>query len=248
MQIEWWTLAFQTVNVLVLIGLLGWFLFRPVAELVARRQERANKLLADAAAAREQANEARTDLERARANITAERDVLITDARKAAEIERRALLAQANEEVVKLRAEASAAASRDRAAIEKQLIDRTRDLVLDVARRLLGRVPRAAAVDVFLAGLIEQVQMLSPRERAAFTQVGEENGSLEVVTAEPLSMADAGHIREVITQALGGKPALVFRTDPALIAGIELHSHHAVIRNSWRGDLDHIREELNACQ
>lgn len=248
MQIEWWTLAFQTVNVLVLIGLLGWFLFRPVAELVARRQERANKLLADAAAAREQANEARTDLERARANITAERDVLITDARKAAEIERRALLAQANEEVVKLRAEASAAASRDRAAIEKQLIDRTRDLVLDIARRLLGRAPHAAAVDVFLAGLIQQVQMLSPQERAAFTQEGEKNGSNEVVTAEPLSTADASHIRDAIAQALGGGPALVFRTDPAVIAGIELHSRHAVIRNSWRGDLDRIREELNACQ
>jgi F-type H+-transporting ATPase subunit b len=75
MQIEWWTLAFQTVNVLVLIGLLGWFLFRPVTELIARRQEHANKLLADAAAARKQADETRADLERARANTTAERDV-----------------------------------------------------------------------------------------------------------------------------------------------------------------------------
>jgi F-type H+-transporting ATPase subunit b len=248
MQIEWWTLAFQTVNVLVLIGLLGWFLFRPVAELVARRQEHANKLLADAAAAREQANETRADLERARANITGERDVLISDARKAAEIERRALLTQANEEIAKLRAEASAAASRDRVAMEKTLIDRTRDLVLDIARRLLGRAPHAAAMDVFLAGLIQQMQMLSPQERAAFTQQGEENGSLEVVTAEPLSTSDASHIQDAIAQALGGKAALVFRTDPVVIAGIELHSPHAVIRNSWRGDLDRIREELNACQ
>jgi F-type H+-transporting ATPase subunit b len=173
---------------------------------------------------------------------------LIADARKAAEIERRALLVQANEEIAKLRAEASAAASRDRVAMEKTLIDRTRDLVLDIARRLLGRVPRAAAVDVFLAGLIEQVQMLSPQERAAFTQGGEENGSLEVVTAELLSTADVSHIQDAIAQALGGKSALVFRTDPVVIAGIELHSRHAVIRNSWRGDLDRIREELIACQ
>ena len=248
MQIDWWTLAFQTINVVVLICLLGWFLFRPVTDLVTRRQEHANKLLADAAVTREQANEVRAGLERARANIAAERDMLIADARKAAETERAALLARANEEIARLRAEADAATSRDRVAMEKMLIDRTRELSVEIARRLLGRLTAAAAVDVFLAGLIEQVQMLSPRERAAFTQVGEENGSLEVVTAEPLSMADAGHIREVITQALGGKPALVFRTDPALIAGIELHSHHAVIRNSWRGDLDHIREELNACQ
>jgi F0F1-type ATP synthase delta subunit len=44
---------------------------------------------------------------------------------------------------------------------------------------------------------------------------------------------------------LGSKPSLVFRSDAAVIAGIELHSRHAVIRNSWRNDLEHIHEELN---
>jgi hypothetical protein len=30
-----------------------------------------------------------------------------------------------------------------------------------------------------------------------------------------------------------------------VIAGIEFNSRHAVIRNSWRNDLEHISEELN---
>jgi F-type H+-transporting ATPase subunit b len=49
MRIDWWTLALQTANVLILIWLLGRFLFRPVADIVARRQDEANKLIADAA-------------------------------------------------------------------------------------------------------------------------------------------------------------------------------------------------------
>jgi len=245
MQIDWWTLAFQTINVVVLICLLGWFLFRPVTDLVTRRQEHANKLLADAAVTREQANEVRAGLERARANIAAERDMLIADARKAAETERAALLARANEEIARLRAEADAATSRDRVAMEKTLIDRTRELSIEIARRLLGRLTAAAAVDVFLAGLCEQVRTLSPRERAAFPQGREENDSMEVVTAAPLSAEDAERVRGALAEAFGSKPVFVFRSDPVVIAGIELHSRHAVLRNSWRSDLDRIREELN---
>jgi F-type H+-transporting ATPase subunit b len=245
MRIDWWTLALQTANVVILIWLLARFLFRPVTEIVARRQDQANKLLADAAEVRRQADDARADLERARADIAAGRDNVIADAHAAAETERTALLARTNEEMAKLRVEAEAAISRDRLAMEKMLIDRTRDLSVEIARRLLGRSGPAAGVDAFLAELCQQVRALSPQERAAFMQTPEEDDSVEAVTAAPLSPEQTERVRSAIGEAFGGKPALVFRSEPAVIAGIELHSRHAVIRNSWRNDLDHIREELN---
>jgi F-type H+-transporting ATPase subunit b len=245
MRIDWWTLALQTANVLILIWLLSRFLFRPVAEIVARRQDQANKLLADAAAVQHQADEARAELERARANIAMDRDKVIADAHTAAEAERAALLARANEEMTKLRAEADAAISRDRVAMEKTLIDRTRELSVAIARRLLGRVTPATSVDIFLPGLSQQMQALSPQERAGFMAARGENKSVEIVTAAPLATEEAERIRDAIAEAFGGTPALAFRSEPAVIAGIELHSRHAVLRNSWRGDLDRIREELN---
>ena len=56
MPIDWWTLALQTVNVLILVWLLARFFCRPVAAMiVAKRQEQASKLLADAVAARQEA-------------------------------------------------------------------------------------------------------------------------------------------------------------------------------------------------
>ena len=45
----------QTVNVVILVWLLGRFFCRPVVDIVAKRQEETNKLLADAAAARQEA-------------------------------------------------------------------------------------------------------------------------------------------------------------------------------------------------
>jgi F-type H+-transporting ATPase subunit b len=243
MRIDWWTLAFQTANVLILIWLLARFLFRPVAEIVARRQNEANKLLADAAEVRHQTDAARAVLERTRADIAVEREGMIADAHTAAQVERTTLLARTNEEITRLRAEADAAIYRDRTAMEKTLIDRTRELSVEIARRLIERASPTAAVDAFLAELCQQVQALPPRDRTAFMPRGDD--SIEIVTASPLSAEKAEQIRAAIANAFDRKPALAFRTDPAVIAGIELHSRHAVIRNSWRSDLERIREELN---
>jgi F-type H+-transporting ATPase subunit b len=240
MHIDWWTLALQTVNVLILIWLLARFLFRPVADIVARRQDEAKKLLADAADVRRQADDARADLERAHEDVLAGRDKVIAEAQAAAESERLALLARTNEEIARMRAEADAAISRDRIAMEKTLIERTRELSVEIARRLLERVSPATAVDAFLAGLCQQVQALPPPERNA----PREADSVEIVTASPLSAEEAERVRSAIAEAFAGKPAFAFRSDPAVIAGIELHSRHAVIRNSWQGDLERIREEL----
>jgi F-type H+-transporting ATPase subunit b len=52
MRIDWWTLALQTFNVLVLVWILSRFLFRPVASMIEQRQAAAAKLLADSARSR----------------------------------------------------------------------------------------------------------------------------------------------------------------------------------------------------
>lgn len=246
MRIDWWTLALQTINVLVLVWILGRFLFRPVAAIVADRQEQASKLLANAAAARQQAEELRAELEQQRAGIAAEQDKIVADAHKAAQAERTTMLARAHEEMAKLRAEADSAISRDRAAMEKALIDRARDLSVAIARRLLERLTPETAVDVFLGELCRQMQSLSPQQRAALSSASERSGSsIEVVTAAPLSVTEIERVRAAISAAWNSKPTLTFRSDPAVIAGIELHGRNVIVRSSWRGDLERIKEELS---
>jgi F-type H+-transporting ATPase subunit b len=94
MHIDWWTLALRTVNVLILMWLLAKFLFRPVAKIVASRQDEANKLLEGAAESRRQADEARVELDRAHAGIADERNRVLADAHAAAETARVSSLAQ----------------------------------------------------------------------------------------------------------------------------------------------------------
>jgi F-type H+-transporting ATPase subunit b len=244
MQIDWWTLAFQTVNVLVLIWILGRFLFRPVADIVIKRQEGANKLLADASAARQQAAEARADANKMRAEVGAERDRLIAEARKSAQKEKENLLALASQDIAKLRSEAKAAIAQDQIAAEQAIIARAGELSVEIAQRLLGRFPSEIAQSAFLDGLCRKVRALPSEERESFAAATAADHAIEIVTASPLSKEATAQIRGALKAAFGTELPFKFRADASLIAGIELHSPHAVVRNSWRADLNQIHKEL----
>jgi F-type H+-transporting ATPase subunit b len=244
MHIDWWTLAFQTVNVLVLIWILARFFFRPVANIVVKRQEQANKLQAAAAADRQRAADTRAEADKIRAEIGAARDQLIAEAHKSAQTEKENLLAQTSQELAKLRNEAKAAIAQDRVAAEKAIIARAAELSVEIAKRLLGRLPSEIALSAFLDGLCQKVRALPPEARESFASATAADHTIEVVTAAPLSKDETRRIRDALKAAFGSELPFEFRPDATLIAGIELHSPHTVVRNSWRADLDRIREEL----
>jgi F-type H+-transporting ATPase subunit b len=243
MRMDWWTLGLQTVNVLILIWILGRFFFGPVVDIVAKRQEEANKLLTDAAGACHEATDARNDAEKMRTEIAAERDHLIAQARKSAQIERQNLLAEVSQEIAKLRSEAEAAIASDRSAVEQAIIARASELAVEIAERLLGRLPPETSVATFLDGLCRELRALPSEAKDSFASATPDH--VQVVTANLPSSAEMEAIRSGIKEALGSELLLEFRTDPALIAGIELHGRSIIVRNSWRADLDRICEELD---
>lgn len=244
MRIDWWTLALQTANVLILIWLLGRFFFRPVMDIVARRQDAANKILDDARHARQQAADMRAEVEQMRAKISAERDGIMAQARDAARIETEKQQAQLADELAKQRSEAAAAISRDRAAAQSAVIDHASELSVDIARRLLSRVAERSILAAFVEELCREIRALPPALRDGLASATADR-PIEVVTAEPLSSEQQQYVGRALKDALGVEPPLAFRSDAAIVGGLELHGQGTIIRNSWSADLERIRQELS---
>lgn len=244
MHIDWWTLALQTVNVLILIWILARFFFRPIADIVAKRRDQTKTLFDEAEAARQQAADARGQAEKARAAIAVKRDGLLAEAQKAAQAQKTKLEQEAVQDAAKLRRESEAAIARDRAAAESQIVDHASALSVDIARRLLERVPPNLALEAFLTILCDEIGKLSADARGAFVSATTDR-PIEVVTQGPLSEQETGHIRDALKQAFGAELPFTFRSDPDVLAGIELHGHNVILRNSWRADLERIRQELS---
>jgi F-type H+-transporting ATPase subunit b len=244
MRIDWWTLALQTVNVLILIWLLARFFFRPVMDIVAKRQREVMKLIDEAEQARHNAAEARAKAEQERAGVAAEREQLITQEHHAAQLEKKNMLAQAEQEIRKHRDEADAAIVRSQAAAEAVVIDRAGTLAVDVAQRLLDRFRAKDLLSIFIDETCRDLHALSPQARQSLSAAATPEHPIGVVSAAPLSDAEKQRIGAALKEVFGRDLPVAFHTDPRIINGLELQGHNTSIRNSWRADLDRIRREL----
>ena len=245
MTFDWWTLALQAINVLILIWLLGRFFYRPVAAVIEKRQADAKKLLSDAKASREEAEKAKAEVTATRKGFAAEHDKIISDARVEAQSQRVALLEEARKQAEALKSENEAAWKRERTAAEAALLQRAGALAVEIARRLVGRLPKDAATKLFVESLCARLRSLPQSVRELLVAAAVRGAKLEILTASPLSEDTKKLCADALAEAAGRKVELSFGTDASLITGIEIRGPEIALNDSFGNDLDNILKELS---
>lgn len=241
MTIDWWTLGFQTVNVAILIWLLGHFFWKPVAAMIAARKAATQKLSDEAGAAKAKADAALADVEKTRAGFAEEREAILAAAHKEAEAAHAARLAEAETEAAALETAAKRSIDKAKTAQAAAWAEQSSALAVAIARKLAGRLDGAVVEACFLDWLVAEIGKLPKAAREA---AGAKGVKLEATTATKLDAAARKHIVASIGEALGGTPHIMFKTDPALIAGTELRGDHLIVNSSWRADLAIIQAGL----
>lgn len=243
MHIDWWTLALQTVNVLILVWILARFFYRPVADIIEKRRAAAAKLMSDASDAQKAVDADKAAIAAARAGFAAERDVLLAKARKDADAAKDAVLQQAAAAAAALRTQGEAALAHDRKAMEQAMTGRAGTLAVDIAQKLLETLPPGFATAAVLSGLGAQLAALPQKNRALLAAAARGSG-LAVVTAAALDAAQQAACRKTIEDFLGAPATLAFQADAALIAGLEIRGEAITLKANWRDDLARIQQNL----
>ncbi len=241
MSIDWWTLAFEAINVAILIWLLGHFFWRPVAAMIDKRQAAASAMLDGAKNKQDAADDALAKIEQTRAGFAKEREAVMADARKQVDAARAQMMDAASKEAADLKSAAEAAIAAQQAAAAKAWRDRSAELAVEIARRLTARLGDEVARTGFLELLVATIRELPQKDRDAAAADG---AALEAVSASELPPDEQARVRDAVSAAFGAKPEITFRTDPSLIAGLELHGPHLSVANSWKADLEKIGAEL----
>jgi F-type H+-transporting ATPase subunit b len=234
MTIDWWTIGIQTVNVAILVWLLQRFFWRPVAAMIEQRRDATRQAMADADAAKARAVTMLAEIGQTRDRLAQEREAILAAAHDDAETAGAALLADARRQAVALEATARAAIKQANISATHAWQERSARLAVAIAGQLAARLDGASVRAAFLDWLVQEIVTQTDAVRQAVMTSG---ATLEVVSATPLDPDEQQHVRDRIGKAFGGGPSMVFRTDPALIAGLELHGPHLQISNSWRADL-----------
>jgi F-type H+-transporting ATPase subunit b len=136
------------------------------------------------------------------------------------------------------------AAERDQAATETRAA--ALDLAMDIAGRLLRKMPANLPAEAWLDSIQQHLASLPKPDRDGLIRQLTDGAVLKVVTARALPAETAESWRNELHRALGDQVAITFATDPQLIEGAELHFPDAILRFSWKSALESLRAETEA--
>jgi F-type H+-transporting ATPase subunit b len=241
MKIDFWTLGLQTLNILILLGVLRYFFWTPVAAMIAQRKALAQKTVTDRQALDKQVAAAEADAARIRAGFADERAALLKAAKAEAGRARESLLAQAKTEAAAVQTAAQTRLESTHEAARRAWSDRSNQLGVDIAGRLVARLDNDVVQAAFLDWLVQAIAALPAQARST---LADQVVALSVVSPAPLTEAAQVQATRRIGAAFGYQPQIAYSADPALIAGLELHAPHLAVSNSWRADLAGILESL----
>lgn len=224
MVIDWFTVLAQVLNFLILVGLLRYFLYRPILDAIDQREKR---IAAELRAADEQKAEA--DKERAlfqekNACFEQERAERLRQVEQASQVARDNALEAARRAAEDLTAKHEASLQRAQTHLYQSLQQKTATEVFAVARKALNELADAPLEEQMVTVFLQRLSTLNDAEQHALQTAFKKSDSapVRVQTRFALSEELSARVLQGVRDVLGPDTKVVFDLSEALINGIEL--------------------------
>jgi F-type H+-transporting ATPase subunit b len=223
MPFDWFTVAAQIVNFLILVWLLKRFLYRPILNAMAERERRTAERVESAQKEKANAERERAEWEARNAAFEQEKQKLLAAASRSAEEERVRLTEAARNEAQDLRAKWHESLVSEQAVFREAFARRAQQEVIEIARQALRDLGGAELEERIAQVFIARLQNLDGEEqqRLAALVAGSHDGAI-IRSAASLQAATQQQIEVAVRAALGAALPIRFETEETLAAGIEL--------------------------
>lgn len=246
MQIDWLTVSAQIVNFLVLVLLLRWVLYRPLARALKARQEAVAQQLTEADAARAKAEAAAEEHRAAIHALDQARHDRLQRAEAEAGARRSALIDAAKAEVSAQRSAWQAQLEAEKSAFLDRLRHRAGDSFVIMARNILSEMADQDLIDRMAQTFAARLEGLDRADRDRLREAFGTGEPPEILSSLPLS----GTARDTVAAAVGallGKPVTpVFAEESDLSCGVVLRLGAQHVGWTIAEHLDRFAQEVSA--
>ncbi|QWF69418.1 F0F1 ATP synthase subunit B [Methylomonas paludis] len=223
MLIDWFTVAAQTLNFLILIWLLKRFLYGPILHAIDAREQRIAAELAAAAAKMASADQQRDEYQRKQQEFAQQCATQLQQAELAAKTAGQQLLDQARQNADALSTKRAETLNNQALALKEALSRRTSQEVYAIARKTLQDLADVTLEAQIVAAFIQRLYALDTAAKTALaTQLQTSAAPLIIRSAFPLSEAQTGAVRNTLQEIFAAQLNLQFETDAGLISGLAL--------------------------
>ncbi len=240
---NWWTFIFQIINFAVVAFLLYRLLFKPVKEIILKRQEKLQaekdaleKEKSTIAELKRQLYERlnkldelkKSMIEETRAEALLERQRILEETSKEIEAKWRAFEKQLEEKRIKLEEE-----------LKKDAIELTREL----STGLLNSVWNEQLNESFIRKTLQDIQSLETKEIEEIL-IGSNNCVVEVSSASVLKEQIKKEISETVEAVFRCQAKISYRVIPEYIGGISIRINSRVFDGTILGNIQRATEAL----
>ncbi len=245
MTIDWFTVAAQILNFVVLVWLLKRFLYGPVIRAMDAREERVVSRLKEARQREQEAAEEAQKLREEREAFARTEDARFDELERELAEERKRLLSEAREHVAVARREWLEALERDQATLMRAFRERAERRLFEILRDVLADVADADLEQRTVEVFVGRIRGVDGEELSALASPADGGPRrVEVRTAFEPTAGQRARLGEVLGECLPGDLDLAFRRDEALLAGIELRLDGRKFGWSLGSYLDGLEDEL----
>ena len=131
-----WTFIAQILNLFIQVYLIKRFLFKPINEVLKKRQEAADKDIQEAKKAKEAAEAVKTEYETSMSDARGEANRIIEDAKKDANLRAEELIKEAEQHASSIKAKAEEDIRLER----KKALNEVKDEIVSIAMDIAGKV------------------------------------------------------------------------------------------------------------
>jgi len=244
MQLDWFTVLAQICNFLLLLWLLKRFLYRPILDAMAARQQRIATALTEAQSKAATAEALQRDYLARQQELAASRETWLAQAQEEVAAQRQTWQAEARAEVDAQRARWQTELQRDQDELRRSLEREAAQRLLALARRTLGDLANAELEAQAASVLVTRLEALEDKTAQALAKAAQEGCT--IVTAFPLPEAQRQTLTAALRQFLDPGLNPDFRNDSSAPWGIILETPSQ--RLSWTLDsyLDGFTSEWQA--
>lgn len=249
MLIDWFTVAAQVANFLILMWLLKYFLYDRVIKSMDEREENIHSRLLKAEALQQEATREQELYRLKNREIDQKRDEVLAKVEAEAARRREELAQSARKEIEVLRARWRESLHKEQESFLQQLRRTATGQIFAISRRALADLADSdlekKVIDSFLTRL---ETMDSAESQEVVSAIMKEGGLVVVRSAGKMSPVDRRKITTALHRVLDDGIKVEYETMPEMILGIELVSHGQKI--AWNlGDYlgrleDRVRETL----
>jgi F-type H+-transporting ATPase subunit b len=229
MLIDWFTVAAQIVNFLILALLLRKFLYRPVTRAIAQRKQKISDELAESEAIRQDALQTKALYEKKYREFEDERSSLLAKAISEIEEEKAWRLKEVKEETEEQRNKLIRTFRDQEKAIYNQISQRAQEEVFGIARKVLSDLASQELENFIVDEFVKRIQNPDPIElqKLKHTLNADESNTIGVRSAFRIDSS----AQKTITKSLGrildlDRIAPRFEIKPELVCGIEIQINH----------------------